>query len=122
MRFVGIILSVLIIAVLAVVTTSYLSNVTKQAGLGSKSPVNAARSVKEQADLVTLQSSLGAYFAQNGTYPQTLDDLQPSLAAAGYSYTQCSLNSALVQAPSGSGFKLSSGNTTSFTKEKPESC
>ncbi len=122
MRFVGIILSVLIIAVLAIVATNYLSSITKQAGLGNKSPINAAQRAKEQADLLTLQSSLGAYFAQNGSYPQTLDELEPSLSSAGYSYAQCSINSALVQAPTGTGFKLSSGNAVSFTKEKPESC
>ena len=58
-------------------------------------PINMAAAVATQADLKSIQSGLEAYFAENGAYPNTLEEasgggyLNPNINLSNFSYQVC---------------------------------
>ena len=91
-----VILTVLALTLLPRYTQLGTNELTNQEGSGKiTDPINMAADVATKADLKSIQVGLEAYFAENGAYPNSLEEassggyLNPNINLSNFSYQVC---------------------------------
>ena len=79
MKFVGILLSLLVSAIVIYITLQNIQSSSKNANpLGLTQPIDKAKKVQSVLDLSAVQTAVQAYQAQQGSLPKSLSDLVSS--------------------------------------------
>ncbi len=117
---IGILISSLILASLAIFAVMVMNNQIKSASKIAKdsgatnqetaNPTALASDIKTKTDFKSIETGLKAYFSDAGYYPFTLNDLQTSgnlqgIDISSYSYLRCDGDTVVVKKGS-VGFKL----------------
>ena len=90
--------------------------------------IKQANKIKVQADLTTIQTSIMAYFADQGAYPNSLQELDSYMGiqtdTANIIYTYCSVGSATIYHNSTGypGYIFNEGQTSPSNGSSPPSC
>ena len=97
---IGLLISVFIIVYLATLqfkSFGLLSGGGKNQGLTNQNPIEAANSVKVQADLKALAVKLNVYFSENGSYPSNLNDIDKTgVDISTFAYRLCQSDKVIV--------------------------
>lgn len=117
MRVFGLIGILITVAIIAFLATKSLGSLSSNGDI--KAPVKAAATLKEQTDLISLETKLDTFFLENGRYPNSLTEIDSyGVAVENFQYTVCSPTSVLLVTSSGS--KKALLRSGSVTQE--ESC
>jgi len=107
--------------------TTGSNNSASTGGGGSPTAlINQAESVKIQADLKALSTQMMAYYTQQGTYPDSLEELGSfgDTNSSNINYVKCSEESVVFYHNSTGypGYTFQYGQATSVGGENPPSC
>ena len=109
----------------------YIATNSASSNSGGGTPtdlINQANSVKIQADLKSIQTSMIAYYAEQGTYPSSLQELNSYMEiqtdTTNIMYVTCSVGSIVLYHNSSGypGYIFNEGQSSPLNGSSPPSC